>query len=321
MVARTEAGDSELDGASCCGRQLRIIIDCLLTADGSHHPDLLVTAGCAALGHLVTVLGHRLGADVQHLLAFVDHVWPQLERLSDITVAAVCRLVEAVVRHAGTVLPPELMERLLAAGSPLRTLRLSHSDKVRSAVLAVYQAALGLKNVPLLQEAYRHVLADLQAGFLAATGVSSGLAQEEESAPEQAGMTGASGGLQLAIFCLQALAELASTRNSIIGLWALSPSIVDLLAVSLRPDDRRVSERQPLLRHMVLSLLYTHCHRHRHFLSTSRLTRSERTTPALVPSVAPSTGHNLATLLAVLHRLLTQVRRWCPQWSPPPDTT
>ncbi|KAF0303882.1 Serine/threonine-protein kinase SMG1 [Amphibalanus amphitrite] len=217
--------------------------------------------GCAALGHLVTLLGQRLGADVQYMLSFVTQVWPEVAHLSDLSLVAVCRLLETMLRHAGTVLPSDLMDQLFGRTSPLRPLRLSYSEQVRSAVLATYRAALGLKNVPLLQDVYRHVLADL---------------------------------------------HVPSTRNSIIGLWALSPSIVHLLAVSLRPDDRRVAASQPLIRHMTLSLLYTHCDRHRHFLSTSRLTRSERTTPALVPSVAPSTGHNLTTLLALITRLLTQ---------------
>ncbi|XP_043241225.1 serine/threonine-protein kinase SMG1-like [Amphibalanus amphitrite] len=315
MVARAEAGDSEKD-SSTCAAHLRVIAECLLSVGRCQHSDLLVTTGCAALGHLVTLLGQRLGADVQYLLSFVTQVWPEVAHLSDLSLVAVCRLLETMLRHGGTVLPSDLMDQLFGRNSPLRPLRLSYSEQVRSAVLATYRAALGLKNVPLLQDVYRHVLADLHESFLAATGVNPALESTASTAaaPEDTSKTspgtsdviGPNDGRQLVAFCLQALAELASTRNSIIGLWALSPSIVDLLAVSLRPDDRRVAASQPLIKHMTLSLLYTHCDRHRHFLSTSRLTRSERTTPALVPSVAPSTGHNLTTLLALITRLLTQ---------------
>ena len=61
-----------------------------------HGHDTLPLSGCAALGHLVTLLGQRLGADVQHLLAFVTQAWPEVARLSDVSLVALCRLLETV---------------------------------------------------------------------------------------------------------------------------------------------------------------------------------------------------------------------------------
>ncbi|XP_037074414.1 serine/threonine-protein kinase SMG1-like [Pollicipes pollicipes] len=303
MVALGEAAGpapgTEL-GWPACGHNLRVIVGCLLAVGRRHHSDQLVVTGCAALGHLVTLLGQRLGADVAHLMTFVDEVLARLAGLADLTLVAVCRLLETVLRHSSTVLPADLMNRLFGRQSPLRDLRLSPSEQVRSAVLATYHAALGLKNVPLLQDVYRHVLSDLHASFLALTGIPTDLVTADDVTAGD--VRRPSEGLQLVTFSLQALAELASTRNSIIGLWALNPSIVDLLAVSLRPDDERLARQHPLVRHMVVTLLYSHCSKHRHFLSTSRLMRTERSTPAL----APSTGHNLGTLLGLLGRLLRQ---------------
>jgi hypothetical protein len=55
-------------------------------------------------------------------------------------------------------LPLELVQKLLGSDSPLLELRFSPSLNIQSEVLAVYHSLLNLKNIPLLQEAYRYVV-------------------------------------------------------------------------------------------------------------------------------------------------------------------
>lgn len=54
---------------------------------------------------------------------------------------------------------------------------------------------------------------------------------------------------------------LANASNSIIGMWALKPSILELLAVKLLPCDNALPLFSPLLQYSVLYLLYSHCSR------------------------------------------------------------
>ena len=54
---------------------------------------------------------------------------------------------------------------------------------------------------------------------------------------------------------------LANASNSIIGMWALKPSILELLAVKLRPYDPVLSVESPILQYSILYLLYAHCSR------------------------------------------------------------
>jgi len=54
---------------------------------------------------------------------------------------------------------------------------------------------------------------------------------------------------------------LANASNSIIGMWALKPSILELLAVKLLPYDNALPLFSPLLQYSVLYLLYSHCSR------------------------------------------------------------
>lgn len=44
-------------------------------------------------------------------------------------------------------------------------------------------------------------------------------------------------------------------------MWALKPSILELLAVKLKPYDNELAAISPLLQYNILYLLYAHCSR------------------------------------------------------------
>lgn len=53
----------------------------------------------------------------------------------------------------------------------------------------------------------------------------------------------------------------ANASNSIIGMWALKPSILELLAVKLEPYSLDLMLHSPDLQYSLLFLLYSHCSR------------------------------------------------------------
>lgn len=67
-----------------------------------------------------------------------------------------------MLKQIGSSLPVEFIQKILEKDSPLRKLRVSPHQSVWKATLGVYHAVLALKNVPLLQEAYNYILADIQ---------------------------------------------------------------------------------------------------------------------------------------------------------------
>lgn len=71
-------------------------------------------------------------------------------------------ILTQMVKQIGSSLPVEFIQKVLGKESPLRSLRVSPHRGVWQATLSVFHAVLSLKNVPLLQEAYNYVLADLQ---------------------------------------------------------------------------------------------------------------------------------------------------------------
>jgi len=62
-------------------------------------------------------------------------------------------------------LPLELVHTLLGRESALLKLRFRNSIAIQNATLGVYHSLLGLKNIPLLQESYRYILADLEIAY------------------------------------------------------------------------------------------------------------------------------------------------------------
>ncbi|XP_060520485.1 serine/threonine-protein kinase SMG1 isoform X2 [Cylas formicarius] len=71
-------------------------------------------------------------------------------------------------------------------------------------------------------------------------------------------------------FLLRCLAQLANA-SSIIVMWALKPSILELVGVKLRPYDAVLSKKTPYLQYGLLYLLYSHCKCYSHFVSSSSL--------------------------------------------------
>ena len=82
-------------------------------------------------------------------------------------------------------------------------------------------------------------------------------------------------------------------------MWALKPSILELLAVKLRPYDQTLSSSNPLLQYSILYLLYAHCSRYNHFVSSSSLITGSSSCRPIdifsgsldVPTASPTSGH------------------------------
>jgi len=62
-----------------------------------------------------------------------------------------------MVQEVGSALPSWFIQGLLGPSSRLLPLKHSRNPKLASELLALYQACLAVKSVPLLQTAYRFV--------------------------------------------------------------------------------------------------------------------------------------------------------------------
>lgn len=126
--------------------------------------ELIVVANeCAflLLGHLQS----RVTKNHDLLYKFIDLQLQRVNIFWDDTIVSTLTTISKVIKEVSANLPLELVHTLLGKNSILLKLRFSDTVLIQNASLAVYQSLLSLKNIPLLQEAYRYVLADLEIAY------------------------------------------------------------------------------------------------------------------------------------------------------------
>lgn len=223
---------------------------------------------------------------------------------------SVIELVSTVIKEIASNLPIEFISQTIGPESLLRQLRYSDSSLILNGVMSVYSNLLNLKNIPLLQETYKYVLTDIQNSYSVI------LPDVQIINPEYTEVVNTDDAERNVIFYLQCLSELANASNSIIGMWALQPSILDLLAIKMCPHDENLIRKKPALQYSVLYLLYSHCKKNSHFIASSDLvTNTQQRANDIfglsnlslgdVSSSSPTSGH-LAVILNTLSMVLDE---------------
>nr|XP_032520862.1 serine/threonine-protein kinase SMG1 isoform X1 [Danaus plexippus plexippus] len=223
---------------------------------------------------------------------------------------SVIKLISTTIKEIASNLPIEFITQTIGPKSDLRLLRFTDKLDVLDGLTSIYSNLLNLKNIPLLQEAYKYVLIDIQISF-------SIILPEVHIIPiEYSEDLSKDDAEKNIIFYLQCLTELANASNSIIGMWALQPSILELLAIKMVPHDEVLMKERPALQYAILYLLYSHCKKNNHFIASSDLvTNSQPRANDLfglsnlnigeVSSSSPTSGH-LAVIMNTLNFVLDE---------------
>ncbi|XP_044575793.1 serine/threonine-protein kinase SMG1 isoform X2 [Cotesia glomerata] len=272
--------------------------------DASREKEELIIVANECAYHLLGFIQTRITNNHDLLYEFIDLQLSKVYIFLDDTIISTLQIISKVIREVSANLPLEIVHKLLGSESVLLKLRLRNSIALQEASLSVYHSLLGLKNIPLLQEAYRYILSDLEIAYKLIVKnfqgfVTNNPLNEMSYNPEDAEI--------IIIFILRALSDLANASNSIIGMWALKPSILELLAVKMRPYDPNLSQKNPLLQYSILYLLYAHSSRYNHFVPSSNLISGSTNCRAIdmfpgaldVPTASPTSGH-LSTILNLI---------------------
>ncbi|XP_017781881.1 PREDICTED: serine/threonine-protein kinase SMG1 [Nicrophorus vespilloides] len=275
-------------------------------------PDNLIIAGNETICLLLTMLPTKSILLNESILQLVDLQISIIHDLSDATIISMLIMISKVIKELSAKLPIELITKLVGPNSEIVKLRNSPYKDIQVATIGVYQALLNLKNIPLLQEAYKYILFDLDVCLNVIVPSRSEISEMNPFTPIEKSIEDA----ELAcLFLLRSLSQLANASGSIIGMWALKPSILELLAVTLQPFNEQLSRNAPTLQYSILFLLYSHCKCYNHFISSSTLVTdklkggSRMGLPDHIEDVAksPNSG-NFSIILNVLHRtLLTKI--------------
>ncbi|KAJ3601732.1 hypothetical protein NHX12_032699 [Muraenolepis orangiensis] len=180
---------------------------------------------------------------------------------------AVLGLLTLIVDQINTKLPVSFVEKLLAPTSQLLELRFHRDKEVMAATHGVYQALLSLKNIPTLEAAYKLVLGEIACALISLMApleqggpptppLSPDIQHPAFAAvllpPERAEST--------LIFDLGALTTIGNTKNSLIAMWALCPTVFALLSQNLPVVHSELAVHHPAVQYSVL---------HDHFISAS----------------------------------------------------
>uniref|UniRef100_A0A667Z9R8 non-specific serine/threonine protein kinase n=1 Tax=Myripristis murdjan TaxID=586833 RepID=A0A667Z9R8_9TELE len=294
---------------------LNRVLACVTTAKQVLFSEAVLTAGNECVSVLLVSV-EPCGQLTEAVLAYgLDQLDCCRACGSDYSLA-VLSLLTLIVDQINTKLPASFVEKLLAPESQLLELRFHHDKEVITAVHSVYQALLSLKNIPTLEAAYKLVLGEMSCalsslltplqptcGTVAPSGPCLDIQHPAFASltvpPERAQFT--------LIFNLSALTTIGNTKNSLIGMWALSPTVFALLSQNLMVVHSELAVYYPAVQYAVLYTLYSHCTRHDHFISSSLSSSSPSLFDgAVISTVTTATKKHFSTLLSLLGVLLAK---------------
>uniref|UniRef100_A0A3B4V3S0 non-specific serine/threonine protein kinase n=1 Tax=Seriola dumerili TaxID=41447 RepID=A0A3B4V3S0_SERDU len=294
---------------------LNRVLACVTTAKQVQFSEAVLTAGNECVGVLLASV-EPCGQLMEAVLAYgLDQLDCCRACGTDYNLA-VLSLLTLIVDQIHTKLPAFFVEKLLAPDSQLLKLRFHREKEVMSAVHSVYQALLGLKNIPTLEAAYKMVLGEMACALssLMVTLEPTGRASAPDSLcptiqhPAFASLTLPLEKAQFTlIFNLSTLTTIGNTKNSLIGMWALSPTVFALLSHNLMLVHSELAVYYPAIQYAVLYTLYSHCTRHDHFISSSLSSSSPSLFDgAVISTVTTATKKHFSTLLSLLGGLLVK---------------
>ncbi|XP_022255031.1 serine/threonine-protein kinase SMG1-like, partial [Limulus polyphemus] len=289
----------------------------MLTSEYTYQELLLTAANESIMLLLLNTQSHAVVAMDKLLLYFKVFQLQPVEKLSEAHLLSILQLLIQCVNVLNTQLTVAFVKFVFSPESLCYKLKFYPSKNIQSQLLALQHMVLRLKNVPVLEEAYKYILGDIEAAF--------SILMEKEckltSSQSSLGCTFSYSSKKAAgisfVSSLCALAEIGNAKHSIIGMWALNPGFFDLIATHLQPSSTHLAKKHPAIQYSMLHVLYSHCTRHGHFVSSSLLVSPS---PTSVPPTAghsspilttmsvvppPSSGH-LTSILTLLSSLLEQ---------------
>ncbi|XP_048575812.1 serine/threonine-protein kinase SMG1 [Nematostella vectensis] len=241
-------------------------------------------------------------------------------------ILSILLLLDKIINKVGTSMTETFIKQILDPNSAIMKLRLCADEAILSDVMKVYQGFLSIHDVLLMETAYKIVVPEMIDTFSKIKKSSeSYTAQEADTLAVGSDATTATPDepeakpplhvirdsihhtATILIFDLCALAEIATSKSAILGLWKLSPTLFELLTEQLSACEWQVAACFPAIQYTILHALYTHSQRNGHFLS-------------VVGDLSEETSESSKTILTLLAKVLgnssssVDARQLCLVW-------
>ncbi|XP_055371499.1 serine/threonine-protein kinase Smg1 [Condylostylus longicornis] len=217
-----------------------------------------------------------------------------LKLFSDNQICSFLFLVLYLIKNLQQNLPIELVDHLLQSDTELNSLKFSKNKKIFKLFIKIYHEILIIKNVPILQQAYKYILTDIRE----AVSVIFNKNNDDE-------LINFNQSECILNFHLCSLSILATQTSSIIAMYALQPSILELFLKDLEADNLSLWVVCPNLHKSILNLLKTHCSKNHNFLLSSNLINGQNSmfSKLSLDDLSP-TSENFTEILRFLKNII-----------------
>lgn len=233
---------------------------------------------------MLDCLSYDLDISLDHLFELVHLQLNSLATYTDDQVLSFLLVLLKMIAEFKATLPLEFIIDIFGRTSSLGRLKFSKCSRIRRALMQVYSHVLDIKDVQMLKAAYRQILIDMGLAFkMIAGGGGGGDVEDAWPLDDDDDDGGDYNENSLTIdqaactisFYLTALSSLATSTSSIIAMWALQPSIIELLSDKLQSTNLRIWHRHPTVYYAIITLLSSHCCKNNNFISSSSLLNIE----------------------------------------------
>ncbi|XP_065588599.1 serine/threonine-protein kinase SMG1 isoform X4 [Cyrtonyx montezumae] len=283
------------------------VMRCVTAANQVFFSEAVLTAANECVGVLLGSLDPSMTIHCDMVITYgLDQMENCLTCGTDYIIS-VLNLLTLIVEQINTKLPSSFVEKLFIPESKLLVLRYHKEKEVVAAAHAVYQAVLSLKNIPVLETAYRLILGEMTCALnslLHSLYLPEACSEIQHDSFKKHVFT-VDNAVFVVIFDLSALSTIGNAKNSLIGMWALSPTVFALLSKNLMIVHGDIAVHFPAVQYAVLYTLYSHCSRHDHFISSSLSSSSPSLFDgAVISTVTTATKKHFSIILNLLGLLL-----------------
>lgn len=249
----------------------------------------------------------EINVHMEEILSIIELEMKDLETFSDHQLSSFFSLVVKFIEEFKSNLPLSFIESIFEPESQLvNAIRYHRNPIVQNGLIKVYHDVLAIKNVPVLQAAYKNIYADTGCCLKMIPELSAiGWADEEPK--RQLSTLQAQFSIN---FIMIVLSKLATTQNSIIAMWSLTPSLLELLSLRLEIWNNDIWKNHELMQFGILKLLVAHCQKSNNFVSSSMLFISKASTNSWSSESSASespVSQHFKMILDFIDRMLKEV--------------
>ncbi|KAK2533370.1 Smg1 [Columba guinea] len=283
------------------------VMRCVTAANQVFFSEAVLTAANECVGVLLGSLDPSMTIHCDMVVTYGLDQMENCQTCGTDYIISVLNLLTLIIEQINTKLPSSFVEKLFIPESKLLVLRYHKEKEVVAAAHAVYQAVLSLKNIPVLETAYRLILGEMTCALnslLYSLHLPEACTEIQHDSFKKR-IFNVDNAKFIVIFDLSALSTIGNAKNSLIGMWALSPTVFALLSKNLMVVHGDIAVHFPAVQYAVLYTLYSHCSRHDHFISSSLSSSSPSLFDgAVISTVTTATKKHFSIILNLLGLLL-----------------